>query len=524
MKKRILALVLAMLMTAALCACGGGKAQNAAPASSPGSTGETATAAPAPEAEKLQGGEIVVGIVADLDTSLDPHVSSSSAGTREVLFNIFEGLVKPDTDGNLIPAVAESYSVNETADVFTYTLREGVRFHNGDTVTVGDIVYSLRRAAGLDTGEPLVGDVKAITNVEAPDDKTVVVTLGAPDTEFNSKMTVAIVPEGSDPNADVVGTGPFKYVSRKAQDNVVLEKFADYWGEGAQVDKVTLKVIPDPQTLVMSLRSGAIDMAKHLTSSQVTDLQDLTILEDGSNIVQALYLNNDFEPFKDVRVRQALCYAIDRQAVIDLAMDGHGTPLATSMLPSLSRFQVPELLDSYQPDAAKAKQLLKEAGYENLSFSITVPSNHQPHIDTAQVIVEQLRAVGVNAELNLVEWATWLKESYQGRQFESTVVGMDTHSLAASGLLARFVSDSGKNFINFNSPEYDEAYAKAMATVDEAEQAEYFKQCETILSEQAANVYIEEPSEFVALQKDVGGYQFYPALYVMDLSTLYRIG
>ena len=87
-----------------------------------------------------------------------------------------------------------------------------------------------------------------------------------------------------------------------------------------------------------------------------------------------------------------------------------------------------------------------------------------------------------------------------------------------------FVSDSGKNFINFNSPEYDEAYAKAMATVDEAEQAEYFKQCETILSEQAANVYIEEPSEFVAMQKDVGGYQFYPALYVMDLSTLYRIG
>ena len=514
MKKRFLALVLAVLMTAALCACGGGKPETTP--QTPSSTGSSG--------EKTLGGEITVGIAADLDTSLDPHVSSSSAGTREVLFNIYEGLIKPDKNGNLIPAIAEDYTVNETADIYTYTLREGVRFHDGNTVTVGDVVYSLSRAAGLETGEPLVSDVSAIADVQAADDKTVVVTLSAPDTEFNSHMTVAIIPADSDPADGVIGTGPFRFVSRTPQDSIVLEKFADYWGEGAILDKVTLKVIPDAQTMVMSLRSGAVDMAERLTTSQIAELRDLTILEGSSNVVQALYLNNSFEPFADIRVRQALCYAIDKRGVIDLAADGHGTPVGSSMFPAFGKYFMPELTDYYQPDAAKAKELLKEAGYENsLRFTITVPSNMPAHVDAAQVMAEQLRAVGVEAKINQVEWATWLEEAYRGRKFEATVVGMDAHGVAASDMLARFQSQSGKNFINFSDEEYDEVYAQAMATVDVERQTELFKQCETILTERAANVYIQDVASFVAMQKNLAGYEFYP-LYVMDLSTIYRLG
>ena len=494
MKKRILSLVLAVLMTAALCGCGGGKPSGAK-------------------------GELTVGISADLDTSLDPHVSSSSAGTREVLFNIYEGLVKPDTDGNLIPAIAEEYAVNETADVYTYTLREGVRFHNGNTVKVGDVVYSLSRAAGLFSDEPLVSDVANIAAVEALGEKTVRVRLKAPDTEFNSHMTVAIIPEGSDPGSEVVGTGPFRFVSRVPQDSIVLEKFSDYWGEGALLDKVTLKVIPDPQTLVMSLRSGAVDMAERLTTSQIDALQDLTVLEGSSNVVQALYLNNDFEPFRDLRVRQALCYAIGKQDVIDLSADGHGTPVGSSMFPAFGKYFMPELTDYYQPDSEKAKALLKEAGAEKLSFTITVASNMPAHVDAAQVIVELLRNVGVEAKINQVEWATWYKEVYSGREYEATIVGLDAHGLAASDMLARFQSDHAKNFVNFKSPEYDETYLRAIATVDETEQTALFKQCERILTEQAASVYIQDVASFVVLQKNVSGYRFYP-LYVMDLSTI----
>ena len=514
MKKRLFALVLALAMTVALCACGGDKPSDQTV--DPTNTGSTG--------EKLTGGTLTVGIAADLDTSLDPHVSSSSAGTREVLFNIYEGLMKPDTEGNLIPAVAESCTVNETADVYTYTLREGVKFHNGADVTVGDVVYSLTRAAGLETGEPLVGEVKGIASVEATDDRTVVVTLKAPDAEFNAYMSVAIIPQGIDPNDSPVGTGPFRFVSHTAQDSVVLEKFDEYWGQGAYLDKVILKVIPDPQTLVMSLRSGAIDLACHLDATQIANMADMTVMEGSSNVIQALYLNHDFAPFADERVRQALCYAVDKQAVIDLAMDGHGTPVGTSMLSTLGRYAMPELADYYKPDVEKAKALLKEAGYENLSFTITVPSNYASHVGTAQVLVEQLKAVGVDAKIDLVDWNTWLTETYQGRNFEATVSGFDSHSLSATGCLARFQSESGKNFINFRNADYDAAYAAAVSSLNADEQTALFKQCETILAETAANVYLQDMSTFAVMQPGVGGFVYYPALYIMDLATLYRIG
>jgi peptide/nickel transport system substrate-binding protein len=150
-----------------------------------------------------------------------------------------------------------------------------------------------------------------------------------------------------------------------------------------------------------------------------------------------------------------------------------------------------------------------------------VPASMQSHVDVAQVIVELLRPVGITAKIDQVEWATWYSDAYQGRKFEATVIGMDAHGVAASDLLARFVSTSPKNFINFNSPAYDAAYAAATSTTDDAEQTKYFKECETILTEEAANVYIQDGASFVAMAKDLGGFEFYP-LYVLDLSKIYK--
>ena len=513
MKKKLIAVALVLVMVITLCACKGNTPKDPKPATNPDG----------PTGEPIYGGELVVGIQADLDASLDPHVSSSSAGTREVLFNVFEGLVKPDSDGNLIPAIAENYVVNETADEYTFTLREGVKFHNGNEVTVGDVVYSLSRAAGLDTGTPLVSDVAGITAVEATDDKTVVIKLSAPDTEFLAHVTTAIIPEGIDPNKEIVGTGPFKLASRTIQESVVFEKFADYWGEPAYLDKVTLKFIDNAETLVMSLKSGAIDMATHLISSQITELDNMNILEGSSNAVQALYLNNQFEPFNDVRVRQALCYAIDKQAILDLAFDGHGSLLGSSMFPAFGKYFMDELTNFYEYNPDKAKELLKEAGLEGgFEFTITVPSNMQQHVDTAQVIVQQLEQVGITAKINQVEWTTWLEETYRGRKFEGTIVSFDAHGVAASDLLARFQSDNGKNMINFNSASYDAKYKEATSTTDEAKQTEAFKECERILTEEAANVYIQDVASFVALGKDFGGFKFYP-LYVCDFATVYKV-
>lgn len=513
MKKRLIALALVLVMVITLSACKGNTPDNPEPTPDPNG----------PTGEPVDGGEIVIGVSTDLETSLDPHVSSSSAGTREVLFNVFEGLVKPDPDGNLIPAIAEEYVVNETADEYTFTLREGVKFHNGNEVTVGDVVYSLSRAAGLDTGTYLVKELASIASVEAKDDKTVSVKLTAPDPEFIAYCTTAIIPEGIDPNTEVVGTGPYKLVSRTVQESVVFEKNADYWGEPAHLDKVTLRVIDSAETLVMSLKSGAVDMATRLIASQVAELDNMNIFEGSSSAVQALYLNNAVEPFNDVKVRQALCHAIDKQAILDIAFDGHGNLLGSSMYPAFKKYFVDELTNYYEYSPEKAKELLKEAGYENgFTFTITVPSNYQQHVDTAQVIVEQLAQVGIIAKINQVEWATWLSETYQGRNFEGTIVSFDSHWVAASGLLARFQSDNGKNMINFSSDEYDAKYKEATSTTDEEIKVAAFKECERILTENAASVYIQDVGSMVAIGKNFAGYEFYP-LYVCDFSKIYKI-
>jgi len=517
--KKFLALILALCLAAALCGCGGGEPTDTATVEQNGST--VSDTAPVDDT-------IVVGISADLDSSLDPHVSSSSAGTREVLFNVFEGLMKPDTDGNLIPAVAESYSVNESADEYTFTLREGVRFQNDEPVTVGDVVYSVSRAAGLETGEPLVANLASVVSVEATDDKTVVITLSAPDAEFVAYLTTsaAIVPEGSDPAEDMIGTGPYKFVSRKVQEEILLERFEGYWGTPAKTKSIELKVIEDIETMVMSLRSGAVDLAAHLEAAQVQELDGLTICEGSMNLVQALYLNNAVEPFDNELVRQALCCAIDKYGVIELAGDGHGFATGTSMYPAFGKYFDESLVDYYTPDAAKAKELLAEAGYpDGFTFTIKVPSNYQPHVDAAQVISYQLEqlGIGVTAEIEQIDWNTWYDDVYKGCNFEATVCGMDASTLTGSALLARFTSDSAKNFIGFSDPDYDTAFAAAVATTDETERAAYYGECQRILTERAANVYIQDLADFVAMQSDIEGYTFYP-LYVMDLSTICRVG
>jgi peptide/nickel transport system substrate-binding protein len=448
-----------------------------------------------------------------------------AAGTKEVMFNVFEGLVKVSSDGDLIPAVAENYTISPDGLTYTFTIREGITFHNGDAVAAEDVVYSIERcAAASETGIVQVAALSAIQTMETPDERTVVITLAEPNNEFLVYLTLAVLPaDYTEQDTKPVGTGPFKFVSRSAQESIVMEKFEGYWGTPANLDKVTLKVIPDQQTMVMSLRSGAIDLADKLPATQIAELSDLTIVQGSSNIVQALYLNNAFEPFTDVRVRQALCYAIDKDMVIDLASNGDGIAVGSSMYPAFGKYFMDELTYYYQPNAEKAKELLKEAGYESLSFTITVPSNYTAHVDAAQVMVEQLRTAGINAKIELVEWATWLEEVYRGRNFEATVSGLDAHGLAASDMVARLQSASSKNFVNFNSAAYDEAYAKAMSTTDETEQTALFKECETILTAEAANVYIQDAAIFAVMQNDVAGYEHYP-LYVMDLASVYKIG
>lgn len=539
--KQVLASVLAAVMVCAtLVGCGGQSSSSGsgasgsesaaggtnAAASSADQTAEGSSAAESTEvsdSERAQNNEITIGIGQDLDESLDPHIAVA-AGTKEVMFNVFEGLVKYNSDGDTIPAVASDYEISDDGLTYTFTLRDGVKFHNGDEVTQDDVIYSIERCRDDENVNPQTSTgLACVESVEAQGDNEIVLNLSEPNTELMSILTLAVIPEDYDQQDTApVGTGPYKFVSRTAQEDVVLEKFDDYWGTPANIDKVTYKINESAEGLIQGLESGAIDLVSHMTSTQTAELDDSDFnIEVGEmNLVQALYLNNAVEPFNDIRVRQALCYAVDKQGIIDMAFDGYGFPIGSNCFPAFTKYFDDSLTDYYTVDTAKAKELLAEAGYpDGFDMTITVPSNYQPHVDTAEVIAEQLKEIGINATLDKVEWSTWLDDTYGNRNFQSTVIGLTADPLTARALLERFSSDADNNFINYSNADYDDLFQKAITTYDDAEQTEVYKEMERNLTENAASVYIQDMADLVAVRKGLSGLQFYP-LYVLDVSTL----
>jgi peptide/nickel transport system substrate-binding protein len=517
MKKRIFALFLsALLLSTVLCACGDGKTEEEA--SGFGSDGTSSSGEP------VTGGELVVGISQDLGDSLDPY-QMVAAGTKEVLFNVYEGLVKPDSSGNYVPAVASDYDVSEDGLTYTFTLREGALFHNGDTVSAEDVLYSFETCAATSVEADLVAALSAVQNISAEGNQ-VVITLSEPNAAFICHVgMVHIVPaDYADQATAPVGTGPFKFVSRSVQESLVVEKFAEYWGTPAYLDKVTFKIFEDPNALMSALSAGSVDMANHLTIDQVDAIGgDFNCLEGTMNLVQALYLNNAVEPFNNEKVRQAMSHAVDVDAILELTSAGYGAKLGTSIYPAFGKYFDESLVGYYEYDVEKAKALLAEAGYpDGFAMEITIPSNYTPHMNVGQVIAEQLAQVGIQAKIVPVEWETWLTDVYAGRNFEGTVIGFTANTLYAGALLNRFISDNESNMINYNNPEYDALMKQAAASTDDEEQTALYKEAAALLTTTAANIYVQDMADFLLLKTGVEGYQFYP-MYVMDLATVYYV-
>ena len=471
------------------------------------------------------GGEVVVGITQDLD-SLDPH-KAVAAGTKEVLYNIFEGLIKVDKDGNFVPAVAASYEITDGGLKYNFKLRDNVKFHNGKVVTADDVIYSLKRAAGmLDDQDPEVVTLSAFSifsEVNKTDDGVEVV-LSEPNTELIGFFTSSIIPcDYADQAKAPVGTGPFKFVSYEPLVSFVIEKNNDYYEESkkAYLDKVTFKIVSSIDSAFLELLAGSIDICPYLTNEQASQLNGKMDVLDGSmNLVQALFLNNAVEPFDNVKVRQAVCYALDRTEIINVTAGGRGDVIGTNMFPSFAKYYDASTVETYNTNLDKAKELLAEAGYpDGFSFKIKIPSNYDFHVKTGEVIVSQLAKVGIKAEIQLIDWGTWLSDVYSGRQHDATIIGLDAQ-LAPSDIFRFYPTESSKNFINYSSKAFDEAFAKAKASVDENEKAELYKECERILTADAASAYIQSPAQLVAVNPKLGGYTFYP-IYVQDMSTVY---
>jgi len=352
----------------------------------------------------------------------------------------------------------------------------------------------------------------------------VVITLTEPSLEFLNATTAAIIPQGTgDSQATVpVGTGPFSFVSYMPQNSMEMVRYEGYWGTAPKLEKVTFKIITDVNTLVMGLNGGTLDMVIHLPNTVAAEVQNnFTVLEDTMKLVQALYINNSVKPFDDVRVRQAMYYAINVPEIIDFVCDGAGVPTGTSMYPAFTKYFVPELADKYQQDLDKAKQLLADAGYPNgFEMTITVPGNYEQHVDTGLVLSQQLAAIGITANVQEVAWETWVSDVYKGSQFEGTVSGIAASNMTAREMLERYTTGHSKNFIKFSNQEFDDVVSRAMTTMDMDEQVTLYKRAQEILNEQAASLWLQDLCDLVVMDPKLDGMTFY-ATYVLDMSTIY---
>lgn len=499
--RRLLAAVLAAALLCLCAGCGGR-----------GGAGETLKT-------------VRINVSAEPD-SLDPWQSAAS-DTEGIFHNVFEGLCSYDETGELTAGLAESWEATQDG-VYTFHLRQGVTFHNGKAFTSADVLYTYNSLTGLGGGEPLTSKFSMVEKLEAPDDYTFVVTLSEPSASFLSLTITPILPEGYEDQAShPVGTGPFKFVEYTPSQRVVLEKYEDYYRKGPngetipQIDRVEVYIMTDPAAVISALQSGQLDAAVALKAEDAKTLnEDFTIVSNPQNMVQSLYLNNTRAPFDDVRVRQAVCYAIDRSQVAEGVFGGYATELYTNFSPVMKRYYNQELEGSYNTDQEKAKALLKEAGLENgFDMTITVPANYQPHIDTAQIVAQQLSAVGINAKIETMEWATWLEQVYTNADYQSTIVGL-TGKLDPDSVLGRFETGYSRNFCQFSNEEYDELIDGARTELDEEKRAEMYQRCEAILTEQAVSAFLTDPHLVVACRKDLRGYTFYPVTFY-DFSKLH---
>ena len=221
-------------------------------------------------------------------------------------------------------------------------------------------------------------------------------------------------------------------------------------------------------------------------------------------------------------MRQAVCYAIDRQAIINVVAGGKGEIIGSNMFPSFSSYYDKSLVNAYPYDQAKAKELLAEAGLaDGFTFTITVPSNYDFHVRTAQVVADQLAKVGITAKIELVEWSTWLSDVYVGRNYTSTIIGLDSQ-LAPSDVLRFYPSTSSKNFMNYSNAEFDEVFESAKSTTRSDAKIDNYKKLQQILTGDAAAAYLQSPAQLVAVSRDLDGYTFYP-VYVQDIASIHYV-
>ncbi len=421
---------------------------------------------------------------------LDPTSAAAGAIDSVLYSNVFEGLTRFMGDGSVVPGLAKIWDISEDGLTYTFHLQDGVTFHDGTVMDAADVKFTLDRARAEDSVNAQKALFAGITDVMVVDPLTVKVTLDKPNGSFLFNMAwgdaVIVAPDSIDDiKQKPVGTGAFKFVEWSAGDKIVIEKNPDYWGTPAILDKATFKFISDPTAAFAAVMAEDVDVFSGFPAPENLPqfeadprFQVLVGSTEGETILST---NNKQAPFDNVKVRQAVAHAIDRQAIIDGAMFGYGTPIGTHFAPHNPAYV--DLIGNSAFDPEMSKKLLAEAGLAD-GFETTL---HLPPPSYArrggEIIAAQLAQVGIKAEIINVEWAQWLETVFRGKNFGLTIV---SHTEPMDiGIYAR-----PEYYFQYDNPAFQELMTTLTATTDPDQRTALLQEAQTTIANDYVNGYL----------------------------------
>jgi peptide/nickel transport system substrate-binding protein len=465
-----------------------------------------ALAALAPIAEAYAASEeITLGMVLE-PPYLDPTAGAAAAIDEVVYANVFEGLTRIDRDGAVQPALAREWTISDDGLTYTFTLQDGGAFHDGTSFDSADVAFSLERAMADDSTNSQKVLFEPIEKVETPDPATVVITLTRPTGHFLYSLgwgdAVIVAPESAGTNrSQPVGTGPFRFDRWVQGDRIELSRWDDYWGEPAALARATFKFVPDPAAATAAMMAGDVDAfpnfpAPEALSQFEADARFAVVVgtTEGETI---LAMNEARPPLDDIRVRRAISHAIDRQALIDGAMFGYGTPIGSHFAPDHPAYV--DLTGRYPHDPEKARALLEQAGHgDGLDVTLKLPPPTYARRG-GEILAAQLAEVGVRAEIIPIEWAQWLEQVYQGQDYELTIVS-HTEPMDID-IYAR-----GKDYyFNYVSAEFVALMEELEQTLDPGARNELLAKAQTMLADDAVNGFLFQLPKLGVWDADLEG-------------------
>ncbi|MGE6259976.1 glutathione ABC transporter substrate-binding protein [Heyndrickxia sporothermodurans] len=458
--------------------------------------------------------------------SMDPH-NTGDTNSNSVQSAMLEGLLGTDSDGQITKVLAEDYSISDNALEYTFKLRKGVKFHDGTDFNADAVKANYERIMNDKNLRLNSRGFQLITKIDILDDYQLKVTLESPYSGMLTRFVSAKIlspkflkEKSNDIAKHPVGTGPFKFVEWVQGDHLTIESFNDYWEKGDRVKRITYKPVPENGSRVAMLKTGEASVIYPLPQQNLKELEknkDVVISKVPSTIARYVSINTMKKPFNDVRVRQALNYAVDKEAFINVVNAGFGLPL-DSAIPSKTLYYSKHEL--YNKNIEKAKELLAEAGYKD-GFKAEIWGNtNSDTMKGMQFIQQQLKEIGVELEIKSMEEGTLSDEIYGPKTPEEAKVQMwyvswsSYASDVTNATKPLFHSGSfppnGANTAYFKNADVDKWMDEANATADTNKQAELYKNIQSTIYQQAPWIFLGVDEILGGLRSNVTGVSIDP--------------